>query len=129
MPRPLLRLGQVLMLLVLFAAAGGHWMALQSLAWTNMLLSYSQNGTFVDAVAKTFDGRHPCGLCKKIEQAGQGEQTPQTLQQENQVHFVIPSAVAIVLGEPLSWKLEISDVHSSGRVEQPATPPPRSAAV
>ncbi len=39
MPPNLLRVGQVLMLLVLFAASGGHWMALQSLAWTRMLMS------------------------------------------------------------------------------------------
>src|SRR5882672_6101838 len=127
MPRPLLRLGQVLMLLVLFAAAGGHWMALQSVAWTTMLVSYSQDGTFAAAVAKTFDGRHPCSLCKVIERADHSGPAQESLREDNQANFLIPSVVTVFVGERMTWELEVPESHLSGRVEQPATPPPRGA--
>src|SRR5882757_838203 len=97
MPPALLRFGQVLMLLVLFAAAGGHWMALQSLAWTRMLLSYSQEGQFAQAVTKTFDGRHPCSLCKEIEREKSKEQQPaRAVNVEDQAAFLAPVLSAMV---------------------------------
>lgn len=130
MPPLLLRFGQVLMLLVLFAASGGHWMALQSVAWTRMLVAYSQDGHLVTAVARTFDGRHPCALCKKIERAKSGEPQPErAVEQEGQASFVMPALMALVKTEGVSWKMEIPPVRGERRAEQPIAPPPRSAAV
>ena len=128
MPPTLLRFGQVLMLLVLFAASGGHWMALQSVAWTRMLVSYSRGGQIATAGAKTFDGRHPCSLCKQIEQAKSSEPLPaRAVEVETQAAFVAPALVVIMRSEGTSWKLEIPDWHGEARVEQPTAPPPRSA--
>lgn len=125
----LLRLGQVLMLLVLFAASGGHWMVLQSLAWTRMLVSYSQQGQFAEAVSKTFDGRHPCALCKKIESAKSNEQPERVINLESKASFVVPSVVVAVRHEGVSWEVEIPQKRPGLRCEQPVAPPPRSAAV
>jgi hypothetical protein len=116
------------MLLVLFAASGGHWMALQSLAWTRMLMSYSREGHIVAAVAKTFDGRHPCSLCKQIERAKSSEPQPlRAMEVENQATFVAPVMVAMVRMDGSSWKMEIPEWHGAARAEQPAPPPPRGA--
>jgi hypothetical protein len=57
-----------------------HWALLQTLAWTGMILKYSRNASFPVAIAKTFDGRHPCALCKTIQQ-GRAEQKKQDQQQ------------------------------------------------
>jgi len=126
MPPTLLRFGQVLMLLVLFAASGGHWMALQSLAWTRMLLSYSRGGHIVTAVTKTFDGRHPCSLCKEVARSKSTEPQPaQNMEVESQATFVMPALVTLVRLEGTSWKLEIPEWHGEIRAEQPTAPPPR----
>jgi len=45
---------------------GGPNSILQLYAWTNMLVSYSQESTLSQAVADTFSGEKPCGLCEKI---------------------------------------------------------------
>jgi hypothetical protein len=128
MPPTLLRFGQVLMLLVLFAASGGHWMALQSLAWTRMLMSYSRNGQIMEAVTKTFDGRHPCSLCKQVERAKSSEpQSTRAMEVENQAAFVMPALAVMVRKEGISWKLEIPEWHGVVRAEQPTAPPPRGA--
>ena len=130
MPPTLLRFGQVLMLLVLFAASGGHWMALQSLAWTRMLMSYSRGGHIVAAVAKTFDGRHPCALCKQVERAKSTEPQPvRAMELENQAAFVAPARMAMVRIEGISWKLEIPEWHGEIRAEQPTAPPPRGGLI
>ncbi|MEP6669940.1 MAG: hypothetical protein ABJF10_12350 [Chthoniobacter sp.] len=128
MPPNLLRFGQVLMLLVLFAASGGHWMALQSLAWTRMLMSYSRNGPIMEAVTKTFDGRHPCSLCKQVERAKSSEpQSTRAMEVENQAAFVMPALAVLEKKEGISWKLEIPEWHGEVRAEQPTAPPPRGA--
>jgi len=128
MPPLLLRFAQVLMLLVLFAAAGGHWMALQSLAWTRMLVSYSHNGQFAEAVAKTFDGKHPCSLCKEIEREKSKEEQPaRAVSVDNHAAFVAPASAMIVRDEGMSWTLEILRPVGELRAEQPVAPPPRGA--
>jgi hypothetical protein len=45
---------------------GVHWAALQTVAWTVMLADNLQSSSFQVAVTKTFDGQHPCCLCKAI---------------------------------------------------------------
>ena len=59
--------------LALFLIVGGPWAVLQTVAWTKMVIDYSQQATVSEALAKTFDGNHPCGLCKKITKAKEGE--------------------------------------------------------
>lgn len=53
---------------------GAHWAILQSVAWTGMLVSYSRQGSFKEALQNTFDGRHACELCKFVKAGRQSEQ-------------------------------------------------------
>jgi hypothetical protein len=64
--------GALLGLLAVLLAGGTHWLVLQSVAWGQMLIAYSQHDSFRQAVTKTFDGRHPCSLCLQV-QRGQSE--------------------------------------------------------
>ncbi|HEY8901690.1 MAG TPA: hypothetical protein VIM61_14860 [Chthoniobacterales bacterium] len=68
------RLGILLAALALFTVAGGHWAVLQSVAWAQMLRTYSQDATVSAAIAKTFSGQYPCGLCRKIAEAKKTEE-------------------------------------------------------
>lgn len=45
---------------------GGSHAMLQVYAWANMLVSYSQESSFSQAVTDTFSGEKPCCLCEKI---------------------------------------------------------------
>lgn len=47
---------------------------LQLVAWSQMIKDYSQEKGLVAGVMKTFDGKHPCQLCKKISASQQEEQ-------------------------------------------------------
>ena len=52
---------------VLFAT-GSQWVVLQSVAWANMWVRYAQQEGGAAAWEKTFDGRHPCPLCRKVQE-------------------------------------------------------------
>src|SRR5512136_2847672 len=58
--------GFVACLIAVLAMCGGHWLALQSVAWGRMIADFSQQDTIGTAIAKTFSGKHPCAMCLKI---------------------------------------------------------------
>ena len=60
------RLPRLAIVAALACSLGLHWGFLQSMARVGMVVNYSQGGTVGDALAKTFDGKHPCALCKAI---------------------------------------------------------------
>jgi hypothetical protein len=66
--------GCVMMALALFLVAGGHWAMLQGVAWVTMVKDFSRTSSITQAVGKTFDGKHPCPMCKKIALARTSEE-------------------------------------------------------
>ena len=67
--------------LVLVLSLGLHWALLQSIAWVGMIASYSRVASLAEALSKTFDGKHPCCLCKLI-QKGRAEEKQQEQKQK-----------------------------------------------
>lgn len=63
--------------LALFFMLGGHWFALQSVAWARMLVDFSKTDSFSKAVEKTFDGKHPCKMCLGIREGRAQEEREQ----------------------------------------------------
>ena len=72
------KFAKILVAFTLICAIGGHWAILQSVAWFGMVVSYSNDSTFGEALVKTFDGKHPCCLCKAVQE-GQKSERKQTL--------------------------------------------------
>ena len=52
---------------------GGHYGVLQVLAWGGMIVDYSAKEGLAEGVKQTFDGDHPCELCRSIAKAKQDE--------------------------------------------------------
>src|SRR6516164_9842918 len=52
---------------------GLHWIALQSVAWTTMVIDYSRHAPLCQAIAQTFDGAHPCALCNAVSKGKNSE--------------------------------------------------------
>jgi len=124
---PVLRcFGRVLLITALVSVIGGHWAILQSIAWTNMLADNLRTDGFTRAVAKTFDGEHPCRMCKAISQERQAEKKPDTLDlkvrkldlasKEEQFTFMPPTICWLVPGQTFA-----GDMLS----HPPLLPPPR----
>jgi hypothetical protein len=60
--------------LALVCGAQLHLPALQMVAWTGMVVKYAQDVSLTEALEMTFDGDHPCPLCKAIRKAQTGRQ-------------------------------------------------------
>ena len=69
----LMRLGRSLVALAICCSIGGHWIGLQSIAWATMVVNYSQECSIAKAIERTFDGEHPCNLCKHINKGRETE--------------------------------------------------------
>ncbi|NDA69127.1 MAG: hypothetical protein EBY09_21275, partial [Verrucomicrobia bacterium] len=93
------RIAKAAVILAVALSVGLHWALLQSMAWTGMLVTYAQQTAFRDAVAKTFDGKHPCRLCKLVREGQQSEKEKESLLPLVKIES-IPCATTFVLTPP-----------------------------
>jgi len=81
----------------LFLSTGGHLALLQGVAWATMIRDYSRTASVTAAVEKTFDGKHPCPLCKKIAaQRSHDEKAPVTVKAEKKAEVFLASASTLI---------------------------------
>jgi hypothetical protein len=90
-----------------------------------MVINYSQHCSLVRAVEQTFDGAHPCDLCKRISNAKDAEK-----KQDNQRTTLKTDLICVVrqftLLPPFA-PINYSELASClvGGSQQPPSPPPR----
>jgi hypothetical protein len=118
------RIGKVFVTVALVIILGGHWALLQTVAWTTMLAGNLQANSFHDAVAKTFDGKYPCPLCRAIA-AGKQSEKKSTFAPAQKLEFPLCKET-IVLIAPSRFDV-FPPVNSSltSVLQKPPTPPPR----
>ena len=105
---------------------GWNSTVLQGLAWCSMVVTYGQQAPLKTAVAWTFDGRHPCQLCRLAQKTASNEQQPKSIQLASKVEGVVPmlSGVAVPrVPVPLPVFAQASTPPS--RTLRPVLPPPR----
>lgn len=125
-PRVFLKFANVFVVIALVAVTGGHWALLQTVAWTNMLATNLRSSSFEVAVSKTFDGRHPCGLCKAISSGKQAEKKTELPAPLKQLEFVSARPV-FVFTPPQDFCLMGGHVFAAPLLSSPPpVPPPRS---
>jgi hypothetical protein len=113
------------MVLAVLAAMGTHWTVLQSLAWTRMLADNLGSYSFTEAVQKTFDGKHPCVLCKVISAGKKSEQKREFTAQMEKLEFP-PVKESPVLIPPSDFQLmPRANTFAHSLTQKPPTPPPR----
>ena len=116
---------RLLMIVALFAAIGGHWAMLQTAAWSAMLVKYSLDTDLASAVEQTFDGRHPCPLCKKIAEGRHNEKKQDTQVVLSKLKFCCELVTSQVLPPRNFWQMQTRDTFSPALAHQPPVPPPR----
>jgi hypothetical protein len=122
----LVRLGKVLVVFALVATLGAHWALLQTVAWTTMLASNLETTSLQAAMAKTFDGQHPCCLCKAIAAGKKSQEKNQFTVEKQRLEFP-PLPRSLVLIAPSRLDLfPRKDSFAKSFFPQPATPPPRA---
>ena len=94
-----------------------------------MVINYSQNTTLTEALAKTFDGKHPCALCKEIAKGKQSEKKSEFPLQLKKFEFLAVQAQFIFAAPKNFWLLITTDDFLKSAVLTPPTPPPRGVLV
>jgi hypothetical protein len=120
------RFGRSVLAFALCCSVGGHWFGLQSIAWASMVINYSQHCSFVKAVEQTFDGSHPCDLCKRISKAKDAEKKPDNQRSTPKADLIcvvrqfalVPPLRPVAYSEPAGFLV--------GGSKQPPFPPPRA---
>ena len=118
------KISKWLLVAMLASSIGLQWTLLQSVAWVGMLITYSCENSLHDAVAKTFDGKHPCPLCKLVR-AGQNSGKKTDAQQTVKTPDMIASRGTVFHFDPLPSAQLPAVVSFSQRSESPPLPPPR----
>jgi hypothetical protein len=120
-----LRLFKFALVGALVCSLGLHWSLLQSVAWVKMIVVYSQDSSFKEAVVKTFDGKHPCSLCKAVEQGKKSEKKSDKFTPEKKLEFA-HAGVSFVFTAPTSfWTLTQLESSADSLQRTPPAPPPR----
>jgi hypothetical protein len=121
------RIGHVMLIIALLGASGAHWAVLQSVAWAAMLADNARTDFPQAAIEKTFDGKHPCALCKQIAKARQTERKPEAQSELKGLEFVQPR-VAVSVHSPSDFLLLAARASAAAQLlmQSPPVPPPRT---
>jgi hypothetical protein len=120
-----LRISRGLLVAALFFAIGGHWALLQTVAWASMIVDYSRDGALTQAVEKTFDGQHPCSICKVIAKSRQSEKKQDAAQLIKKIELFDQKAAEYVHVRA-GYSLRVVVVADlDARPQAPLVPPPR----
>ena len=117
---------------MMLLALGTAPLVVQSVAWGLMLVEYSRTSTFTTAVEMTFDGSHPCSLCREVQkQQEEGEKKQEARAMlRDLVLFHESTSVCTASPETFSHPQKLGhDPASLGtRTQRPPVPPPRRTA-
>ena len=117
----------MLAFVALLGACGGHWLALQSIAWGTMIIDYAKEAGVAAAISKTFDGENPCAICKNIEQGKKTEKKAETGIAISRLEFFHDAQQAHLTQPDRFRVLTVPLARSHSRSEPPLLRPPRGA--
>jgi len=119
------RCGKCFVVVLLVLTMGLHWTALQTVAWATMLATNLRTHSISEAVCNTFDGKHPCCMCKAIAAGKKSEKKSEATSPVSKLEFP-PLAKEFVLVSP---KLEAAFSRTNQFADsfflKPPLPPPR----
>jgi hypothetical protein len=121
----LARPAKILVVIALVLTTGLHWAVLQTVAWGAMLANNLRSESLTCAVSQTFDGAHPCCLCKAIAAAKQSQKKSDAVAATFKMEFPVTTG-SLSLFPPQDFLLtEVKHGFAEVLAAQPPVPPPR----
>jgi hypothetical protein len=114
-----------ILVLALACSVGAHWPLLQSVAWVGMAISYSQGTSVAEGLAKTFDGKHPCKLCRFVSEGKKSERKPDSQKLDAKFDLFCAASQALLTPPSPSRVTILSAQIMTARNAAPPLPPPR----
>lgn len=119
------RLPKLAVVTALACSMGLHWGFFQSVAWVGMVINYSQDAPLTEALVKTFDGKHPCCLCKEIAKGKQSEKKSEAAPAGKKFEFLYSGAAFVFAAPRHGWEIHWPDRSLCSLARTPPVPPPR----
>ena len=119
------RFGKMFVVSAFVVMLGAHWSLLQTVAWTTMLADNLCTHSVKEAMTETFDGNHPCPLCKAIAAGKQSEKKTEFSFQSQKLEFP-PLKENFTLIAPSQFQLlPLENSSAKSFVQKPLLQPPR----
>src|SRR5579862_8138180 len=116
------------MIVAVLSATGTHWLAFQSVAWTTMLAEHLQTSSFTQALRCTFDGKHPCCLCKEIAKDKQSEKKSDVQFELKKLDLSLTDFEIAFCPPSAFYELHAANDSAASLTRAPSVPPPRGLA-
>ena len=120
------RSGKILVIVALVLTTGLHWAALQTVAWSAMLANHLRTQSVAESVTQTFDGRHPCCLCKAIAAAKQTEKKDAGAGQSLKFEFPLYGETVVLIPPAACAQVPPANAFAASLRSKPSMPPPRN---
>jgi len=114
-----------LCLMAVFQLMCAHWAILQTAAWMTMLVKYSESEGVEVGISKTFDGKHPCDLCRSIAKNKQTEKQQSSQANAAKIYLVAHAQRWTLQPPRYFWFLKTPIASLSSCDSSPPVPPPR----
>ena len=89
------------------------------------MVNYSQDGTVGEALVKTFDGKHPCALCKAIAKGKKSERKSEFPVAGKKFEFSYSATVFVFSAPTHFWKTGGLEEIAVSLNYAPPVPPPK----
>ena len=90
-----------------------------------MVISYSQDAPLTEALVKTFDGKHPCKLCKNIAESKRSEKKSDSELDLKKFEFSFVVSDFIFSAPAFLDEIRPAESFAPLLTETPPVPPPR----
>ncbi len=90
-----------------------------------MVVNYSHDGTVGEALTKTFDGKHPCALCKAIAAGKKSEKKSEFPVAGKKFEFSYSVTVFVFSAPTHFWKASGLEERAYCMTHSPPVPPPK----
>jgi hypothetical protein len=118
-------LGRAATVLALCLLVGLQWLALQSVAWTTMLINNAKCAPLRTAIAHTFDGAHPCSLCHVVNQGKNSEKKSDVQSPGSKIDIICVARSIQLLPHFVPFDYGTINFSFSEAGHSPPIPPPR----
>jgi hypothetical protein len=122
------QIGRIATIAALCCAIGLHWVALQSFAWTTMLIQYSKRAPLCQAIAQAFDGAHPCSLCHVVATGKASEKRTDIQSRVPRIDIICIARVIRLVSPFARFQYALCDFSVPEITQSPPVPPPRVVA-
>jgi hypothetical protein len=120
-----LKWSKLVVAVMLSLVMGLHWTLLQSFGWVQMFVTFAQTDPVTQALIKTFDGNHPCQVCKLVQSGKATEKKQETKKLQTRFDYWLGLKETLLFPPAHFPETAIFPEIPPGRFEPPLIPPPR----